>query len=167
MSNHDSFKDIQDMLKNEEIIRKISPKFDEETLDIQEIMGYSKDPMFIAVLLYKLVQERGRTNQLLEKIHDKFDEIMLELKTKELAPGSAPPAQQAQKASAFEVLPEQDQMIIAHVKQAGQATAEDIKAMLGYRGVNAASQRLNKLFREGYLQKVQSGRKVLFLAKNV
>jgi len=172
MSNHDSFKDLSDILKDRDIVGKISPKFSENALDLQEIMELGKDPMFVAALLYKLAEEREKTNKLLEKIYDKFDAIMLQLKSKESRLTQSQPraAEEAALSSLPQklpqsILPEQDQMILHLVEKSGQIEAKDVKQELGYKGVNAASQRLNKLYREGYLQKVQSGRKVLFLAK--
>ena len=66
----------------------------------------------------------------------------------------------------MEVLPEQDQLILKSIEERGGCNANDIKTMLNYKGLNAACQRLSKLFKEGYLNKVQSGRKVLYLAKS-
>ena len=69
-----------------------------------------------------------------------------------------------EKAS-LEILPETDQRILDYVERHGMAEAKQIMEALKYKGKNAASQRLNKLFREGHLRKVRSGRKVLYLAR--
>jgi len=167
MSDHDSVKQLNDLFSNDELIRKISPKFSELNLDIREISAQCKDPMFLAVLLFKLAEEREKTNKLLEQIAGKFDAIMAKVKTTE---AGNPRVQENPLAFAKEpalMLPEQDQMIVHLAHAHGQVTAEDVKAELGYKGKNAASQRLNRLFREGHLRKVQSGRKVLYLAKNM
>ncbi|MEM4390952.1 MAG: hypothetical protein QXX06_03765, partial [Candidatus Diapherotrites archaeon] len=66
----------------------------------------------------------------------------------------------------YEILSEADQLILKSIEERGGCTAQDIKAMLNYKGLNAACQRLNKLYREGFLKKIQSGRKVLYLAKS-
>lgn len=167
MPDHDSVKQLNDLFSNDELIRKISPRFSELNLDIREISAQCKDPMFLALLLFKLAEEREKTNRLLEQVMGKFDAIMAKLKAGET------PAMRVQESSPIArrepalMLPEQDQMIVHLAHAQGQITAEDVKAELGYKGKNAASQRLNRLFREGHLRKVQSGRKVLYLAKNM
>jgi hypothetical protein len=47
----------------------------------------------------------------------------------------------------------QDQAIIDLVTGRGHVSAEEVKVELGYKGLNAASQRLNKLYRENVLER--------------
>jgi len=161
MSSHDSIKQLGDLFSDEEAIKKISPKFAELSMDIGEIGKHCKNPMFMAVLLFKLAEEREKTNKALERIEDKFDEIMLRMKT-----GNANPLQQREAEEPSSILSEQDQMIIHMVHTNGKVSADEIRAELGYKGKNAASQRLNRLFKDGHLRKLQSGRKVFYLARN-
>jgi predicted HTH transcriptional regulator len=168
MGSHEPVKDVGNVLEDSDIIKKISPKFNELSLDIQEIYKHGKDPMFVAMLLFKLAEEREKTNKILENIFDKYDEIMLKLKTQKMGnENSLTPTTPQPQNSPTQILPEQDQMIMHLVGTRGQITAEEIRAELGYKGRNAASQRLNKLFKDGHLKKVQSGRKVLYLAGNL
>ena len=159
MVGHDTIKGIEDLFENQEMIKKISPKFSELSLDIKEISKHCKDPVFIAVLLFKLAEERNRTNKLLEQIDEKFDKIMFNMKT-----GETSPLQQRDQNEPSSILSEQDQMIMHLAHTNGKVTAEDIKTELGYKGKNAASQRLNRLFKDGHLRKMQSGRKMFYLA---
>ena len=164
MDNHDTVT----AERQRELIERISPKFGDLSTDVQELMQQSKDPMVLSALLFRIIQEKDKTNRLLEAINDKYDKIMLELKT-----GSAFNdngfAQQKQGAmvgaNKFEVLAEQDQIILKLIEERGSATAAEIMSVLNYRGLNAASQRLNKLYREGHLKKVQAGKKVLYFIK--
>ena len=87
MSGHDSTKQLEDLFGDAELIKKISPKFSELSLDLQEINRQCKNPMFLAVLLFKLAEEREKTNKMLEDIHDKFDQIMFKMKTSERIEG--------------------------------------------------------------------------------
>ncbi|MDD5147900.1 MAG: hypothetical protein PHH08_00375 [Candidatus ainarchaeum sp.] len=176
MMEHDGVKELSELVGDSELLKKISPKFNDLSLDIQEILEYSKNPMFIAVLLYKLSQEREKTNQMLEKINEKFDSIMLRLKTGTMQEQSLPQVfPQAGEGLEFseqcmvplKALPEHDQLIVHLAFEKGQISADDIKKELGYKGKNAASQRLNKLVKEGHLKKIQAGRKVVFLARTV
>jgi len=158
MTNHNRGKSF---LKETEVWKKIDPKFSELTLDLKDVLENSKDPVFVGAILFKLSQERERTNKILEDINDKYDKIMFQLKTGESITASAP----AEQAS-YDILPEQDQIILKFVEDRGSVTAIDVKSIMNYKGLNAASQRLNKLYKEGYLKKVQSGKRVLYLAKS-
>ena len=159
MNNHDSI--IRDILKEKEVMKKLtSPS---ELSEFEELTSTYKDPKTLATVIYKLVQEKEKTNKLLENINDKYDKIMFALKTNPLTDQTQEPVHQQNQ---FEVLPEQDQLILKIIDEKGQCTANDIKIMMNYKGLNAACQRLNKLFKEGHLKKVKSGRKVLYLAKS-
>ena len=179
MQESDNVKELSELMGDSELLKKISPKFNDMTLDIQEVFEHSKNPMFVAALLFKLSQEREKTNQILEKINEKFDSIMLRLKT------STVPSMQEQmfpqpvgspamgmdfsdqNPVPLKALPEHDQLIVHLAFERGQVSADEIKKELGYKGKNAASQRLNKLFKEGHLKKIQAGRKVVYLARTV
>jgi len=162
MGDHDSIKQLEDLFSDQEAIKKISPKFAELNLDIAEITKHCNNPAFLAVLLFKLAEEREKTNKLLGQIDDKFDSIMFRMKSPETMN-----SQQRDLNESGPMFSEQDQMILHMVQTNGKTTAEEIKAELGYKGRNAASQRLNRLFKEGHLRKMQCGRKVLFLARNI
>ena len=144
-------------MKSREQAKKLSPKFDELTMDVHEIFQQSKDPFFVSMLLFKLAQERESTNKILDKINDKFDRIMLELKT-----GQTP---QIKEENSFTLLAEQDKKIMDLITKNNAVSAIEVQSELKYKGINAASQRLNKLFKEGYLNKAQSGKKVLYFLK--
>lgn len=164
MNYHDSFREIENLLSDKQFIERMSPKFDSLSTDVQEIFKYGKDPTMIAVLLFKLVEERQKTNSLLEKIFEKFEEILKRADAQAPLDSQHQGSQLSQKIAV--VLPEQDQLILHAVQEKGQVTAKEIRKELGYKGNNAASQRLNKLYKEGHLRKIQSGRKVVYLARN-
>src|SRR3989344_3522433 len=179
MQEHDSVKELSELIGDVELVKKISPRFGELNLDIQEVLEYSKNPMFVAVLLFKLSQEREKTNKMLEKINEKFDTIMFRLKapqSSQMQETIMPARQQAmgqpfataageQEMIPLKALPENDQLIVHLAFERGQVSAGEIQKELGYKGKNAASQRLNKLFKEGHLTKIQAGRKVVFMAR--
>jgi len=167
MNAHDEFIEL---LKSKELIEKVSPKFNELTLDIQQVFEHSKNPLLLGALLFKLAEERDKTNKLLEQLNDKYDKIMFELKTKALGESvdQTPRIEQKLAVGASDkivLLPEQDQKILRLIEEKGPTSAEAVQSMLSYKGKNAACQRLNKLSREGLLRKVQSGKKVLFFVQ--
>lgn len=153
---------IEELGKSRELLEKLSPKFAELTLDLDSVFKNCKDPMVIAVLLFKLAEEREHTNKLIEQVGDKFDKIMFELKTGQMRGPEIIPEERK-----YVLLPEQDQKILGIIQQSGSATAEEIQGVLQYRGKNAACQRLNLLVRQGLLRKAQSGRRVLFLPPTI
>lgn len=149
--------------ESKQIAEKISHSFVYTTQDIIDLMQKNSDPVLLAALMFKLAQEREQTNKELEKIHEKFDQIMLELKTR----NSTQAAQALSIGSdgrKFEILPEQDQKIISIIEQKGAISALEIQQALNYKCLNAASQRLNALFKQNLLKKVQSGKKVLYFS---
>ncbi len=163
MNDHDISKSV---MREKELLDKISPKFAELNADLDEILEGAENPKVLAALMYRLTQERQKTNELLEGINDKFDKIMFSVKTGTTENNAQGQGFRQSSENKFEVLPEQDQIILKIIEERGGASAKDIQAMLNYKGINAACQRLNKLYREGHVKKLQSGRKVLYLAKS-
>ncbi len=158
MNNHDIMKDV---LGEKERLEKLNAANSEEELN--ELFEQADNPKILAKLLYRVVKEKERTNKLLENLNEKYDRIMFALKTGASAEQTLDPTQVQNQ---FEILPEQDQLILKIIEERSQCTANDIKTMLNYKGLNAACQRLNKLFKEGYLKKIKSGKNVLYLAKS-
>ncbi len=157
MTNHDSFADLS---KSKQLLDSLSDSKSVSVIDLDELREFSSDPFFLSSLMVKLIEERKRTNELLESINDKYDKIMFELKTKDLSKDSV-----FSNKNEFSVLSDADEKIVSFIEAQGKASASDVRIVMGYKGVNAASQRLNKLFKEGYLRKVQAGKKVLYLPK--
>src|SRR3989339_839424 len=162
MDNHDEItglnKQQAKMLTDKELIEKITPELSDLCLDIEEIRANSANPLFLGLMMARLIKEREKTNKILEGINEKYDKIMFEFKTKDLSKESAFGTQ-----ASFQALPEQDQVILDFIDKNQGTSAKQIKEVLNYKGMNAASQRLNKLFREGHLRKVQAGKSVLYL----
>ncbi|MGC8669661.1 MAG: hypothetical protein ACP5TL_00720 [Candidatus Micrarchaeia archaeon] len=55
-----------------------------------------------------------------------------------------------------------DAKILQIIQRKGMACAEDIKVQLNYRGRNAATARLTKLYKQGILSRYQLGHKVFY-----
>ncbi|MEM3555174.1 MAG: winged helix-turn-helix domain-containing protein [Candidatus Micrarchaeia archaeon] len=64
-----------------------------------------------------------------------------------------------------EILGDVDEKIIEFVKKNGKVCADDLQRAFNYKGKNAASARLNKLYSQGLLEKKQAGRRVYYFAK--
>jgi ElaB/YqjD/DUF883 family membrane-anchored ribosome-binding protein len=154
MINHDTSNYSADKLLTDlNAVKRISPEFSELSVDMQEVLKESSNPAFLAALLFKLVKEREETNKILREVNEKFSKLEEKLKTN---------SSNSHTNLEENVLSEPDQHIMQMINELGMVSAQDVMARLAYKKSNAASQRLNKLVREGHLKRIRSGRKVLF-----
>jgi len=121
-----------------------------------------KDPIVLASIMHTAATERENTNRLLktliEKLDQKFSEVESRLSALESGAPSAPFEEEV-------LLPSVDEEMLKFVKEKRHASAEEVRRKFGYKGKNAASARLNRLFEMGLLEKRQVGRAVLYSAK--
>jgi len=155
MTDHDTLYDAQKLLNDFNAVKRISPDFNELSVDIQEVMKESNNPAFLAALLYKLTKEREETNKILASLEQKFAKI------EELLLSKSPSSPNTN--SRPNLLSEPDQHIMQLIDEMPLVSAQDVQLRLAYRNTNAASQRLSKLTREGHLVSVRQGKKVLFM----
>ncbi len=150
MTAHDSSK--LKSLNNLNAGKRIIYDFNDDKSELEELVKSSGNSSFIKEgLLYKLAKEREETNKILHDLSQKI------VKLQEMIEKSS-----NTNTKKLEVLSEPDQHIIQLVEEQGTVTAQDIKERLSYKNSNAASQRLNRLVRDGTLKKIRSGRKVFF-----
>lgn len=125
------------------------PRFEEEIENEAKRVAkkLKEEPLLMAALLAKLVEERENTNRLIKTLVARLEGIERRLATKE--PGGM-------------ILSEIDEALMGFVKKSGKATAEDVQKKFNYKGRNAASQRLNRLYEAGLLKKKQAGKKVYY-----
>lgn len=124
--------------------------------DLIQIQEKYQDPLILSIILHQLIEERKKTNQLLKEIYEKYDALQFQLKQSQ---------KQTSETSDIVILSEIDDKIISFIRKHQKVNAEQIQVEFNYKGSNAASQRLNKLAKDGYLRKVQAGRKVYFIVK--
>ncbi len=118
--------------------------------DLQENMEKFKDPLVLAEIAYRLLEERESTNRILKNILARIEQL------EKREPTETRPMEEI-------ILPEIDNRIVNFVEKKKKATAEQVQKKFGYKGRNAASSRLNKLCSMQILKKRQVGRKVYFL----
>lgn len=118
--------------------------------DLEQNMDRFRDPIVLGEMVYRLLEERENTNRLLKNILQKLEQIEFGQK----------PSLDAMVEK--RVLPEIDEQILGFVKETGKVTAEEVRVKFNYRGKNAASARLNRLFEMNLLKKQQVGKKVYF-----
>ncbi len=119
--------------------------------DLEQNIERFRDPVILGEMVYRLLEERENTNRLLRNILQKLEQLEAKM-----AGGMPMVAEEAP------LLPEIDDQILRFVKESGKVTAEDVRVKFNYRGKNAASARLNRLFELNLLHKQQVGKKVFF-----
>jgi restriction endonuclease len=128
-----------------------------------------RDPFVLAAIMNTAANERENTNRLLKTIIERLDAKFSELEERMNALEAARDAAQQTTAAPREeiLLPGVDEEIVEFVRGKWHATAEEVRARFNYRGKNAASSRLNRLYGLGVLGKRQVGRAVVYFAKTV
>jgi len=130
--------------------------------DIERNIEKFNDPVVLGELLYKLLEERESTNRLFKTLIEKLDRLERKLVEVEERTNMRY-AERSTVIERAELLPEVDRKIIDFVKSKGYTTAEDVRRRFRYKGKNAASARLNRLYAQGLLTKKQVGRKVYYM----
>lgn len=133
-----------------------------ETDLVEQIYALSDRPEVLGLLIYKLMQERKKTNELLEGLNSKYDSMLKVMSAQ---------GRGASLATTFETttnidslfITEQDKSILKMGTEKQWLSAKDVQDSLGYKGLNAASQRLNKLSKDGYFEKQRVGQQVVFV----
>jgi uncharacterized membrane protein len=146
----------------------VSNEFASVAGEFKEFSEKLHDPIVVGTLLWRLSEEKASSNLVLKEIQrklEKLDELEARLKRVEKAlqkEGHANPQRESEEEV---LLPEVDEQIMSLVKTHKRVTASDVQKKLGYKGANAASARLNSLFKQRLLDKKQVGRKVFFTIK--
>lgn len=110
-----------------------------------------------AMMLYAIAQEKKNTNLIVRSINQKLDHLLTRIEELE---GEVKKDRQ----SLAENLSDRDRQVLDFVEKNQQVDAESLAKEFNYRGRNAASSRLNKLYKEGKLGKIHRGRKVYYTA---
>jgi hypothetical protein len=124
----------------------------------QQLLKF-KDPIVLGSLMYTVATERENTNRILKNLLAKIDALetrIAELETEQVTP-------RGPRGPPVPMLPEADEKIVQFIRKRGRACADEVRDSLHYRGTNAASARMNKLFEKGVLEKQQVGRKVFYV----
>jgi len=172
---HDKRLDVRNMKKDEQFkpIGEGSGKQAIEDLrneilsplenDIQKL----RDPVMLAALMHTAASERENTNRLLKTLIEKLDAKFVEVDRRLSAVESGANAHAPFPSEEEVLLPAVDEEMLRFVKEKRHVSAEEVRRRFGYRGKNAASSRLNRLFELGLLEKRQVGRAVLYTAKKL
>lgn len=117
-------------------------------------------------LLKYMIEENKRTTMLLKTMSESIERLEDELayyheESEQKKSETAQPQQFTQKEVPLSGI---DARLIQNIQLArtGMACAEDLKAKMNYKGKNAVSARLNRLYKMGILERHQLGKKVYY-----
>lgn len=135
-----------------------SNDFDQLVGEYKNLLSTTKsdvsETVSIARALFGIVEEKKNTNLLFHQILQRLDSF--DLRLKKLEQSMSEPAKVTSRISS------KDEEVLNYVRENGLVSAEDMAQSFGYKGKNAASARLSKLFHEGHLKKEYTGRNVLY-----
>ena len=143
-------------------------EFHELTHNLSEAMLEVKDSIAIGTMLYTIAEEKKSSNLIIREINGKFDNLME--KIEKISTQLAELNQLLRKSKKVEketfMLSERDKEILDFIEERKIVCADDIKKKFNYKGRNAASARLSKLFKDNLLEKEYVGRKVYYRLKS-
>ncbi len=144
-------------LKKVVVVAEETPEFQVVAKEFKEFNDKMRDPLVVGAMLNRLSEERRSTNLLLKEIHEKLERITSRLGALEENRGNSP------KEAIREIfLSDVDERMVAFVKSKGRANAEEVQKEFGYKNRNAASARLNALWKQGVMTKKLAGRTAFF-----
>ena len=118
--------------------------------EFEKFENLAKNPLALTNIFLGLKTAVDNFNSLLVDLNQNLKDLNDKLETVEAPKQHAP------------ILSTKDQKIYDFVKARDKVCAEDLQDEFKYRGKNAASARLNKLYTMGVLDKIQSGRVVYY-----
>ena len=140
-----------------------SEEFRELTEDLSEAVYQMSDPVAIATMLYSIAEEKKSSNLVVRDINGKFDHMMEKLdRVANLLEGISQGMVTPNRMMEHPEISERDQEIMKFVRSKERVCADDVQGHFKYKGRNAASARLSKLFRDNMLEKIYAGRKVYY-----
>ncbi len=147
--------------ENATLLRK---ELDERKEKLKAVVAKLDDPVFQGALMYTVAQEKENQNRILKNIYAEVERLRgLEGRIGRLEErlGKATTPENPSEIP----LPEVDAQIIEFIRASKKACAEDVQKKFRYRGKNAASARLSRMYSIGVLNKAQSGRKVWYFLR--
>lgn len=148
-------------------------EFQELVGELSDAVYQMSDPIAIATMLYSIAEEKKSSNLVTRDINGKFDNMLGKLERilitlEEVNRKLDVPAATTQSSynSQSCELSERDQEVLNFISLKKRVCADDLQKKLGYRGRNAASARLSKLFRDNLVEKIYMGKKVFYVKKS-
>ncbi|MBI5225898.1 hypothetical protein HY994_01505 [Candidatus Micrarchaeota archaeon] len=149
--------------ESDELRSNSNPEFEQVASEFKKFQADFKDPLILGSLIAALKDERSSTNLILKEISAKMDRIESRLSALEInGNGNFSGAKSSDKPV---LVAQVDTDILDFIRENQKACSKDVQDKFQYKGKNAASARLNHLFRLGLVEKQQVGKKVYFTLK--
>ncbi|MCX6695795.1 MAG: hypothetical protein NTU61_05820 [Candidatus Altiarchaeota archaeon] len=131
--------------------------------ELSQTVQQVSDPIAIGAMLYSIAEEKRSSNLVLRELNAKFDSILQQLQV--ISQRLNEMEKKNEKTLSNTSISERDQEVLEYVKEKGKVCAEALQQKFNYKGKNAGSARLSKLFKDGLLEKTYVGRKVYYQAR--
>ena len=140
-------------------------EFDRLVGNLSDAVHEIHDPVALASMLFNIAEEKKSSNLVVRDINGKFDILVEKLNaiTKELRELNEKFSTNYAKQKLD--LSERDNEVYDFVNEKGRVCADDVQENFKYKGRNAASARLSKLFKYGTVEKTYVGKKVYYSKK--
>lgn len=144
------------------IKREIS-KLKSKELEVEQLISDKEAASTVSsnmLTLFKIMLEESKTTRtmlrlLTEKLTRLEDDLSTDVDEQEVSGGEEPRVREV-------AVSDLDKKIIQFIQLKEMACAADVQKHMNYRGKNAASARLNKLYRQGVIDRYQLGHKVFY-----
>jgi predicted HTH transcriptional regulator len=140
-------------------------EFKNLTGELTQAVHKIQDPVAIATMLYSIAEEKKSSNLIVRNINSKLDNLMLKLEQLTKVLDKMSKQMEDRQPTQNIGISERDNEVINYIKQKKKICAKELQDKFKYKGRNAASARLSKLFKEGLLHKTYIGREVYYTCK--
>ncbi len=153
----------KDLIQIKDALEKLSRSSRKNEEAIKEKAKAEETNSNLFLLLKYLMDENKKNTMLIKNISDTIERLANNIEGVDEGKEEdvAIPAQKEAKQQEIP-LSALDAKIIEYIQVKGMCCADDIKAIMSYKGRNAASSRLNSLYKRNLLQRYQLGHKVYY-----
>ena len=144
--------------KVNENINYVKNEEEDITESIKKEILKLKDPTVHAAIIYTAVREREKMNLILKNILSRVENV--ERKIEGLGKGEI-------KEGEERIFTDFENKLIKFIKEERYVCANDVQKHFNYKGTNAASARLNRLYEQRILEKKRVGKKVYYLIPKI
>ena len=128
-------------------------EFSKVASEFKEFSEKMRDPLVVGTMLNRLSEERSSTNLILKDIQAKLEAMETKIERIEERLSQTPDAKNVSDV---------DEKLLGFVRANERVCAQQVQGEFGYKNRNAASSRLNALWKQGMLQKTRKGNTVYF-----
>ncbi len=158
------FMRTRNQIKNDLVaIKKEISKLKSKELEVEHLVSDKEAASTVSsnmLTLFKIMLEESKTTRtmlrlLTEKLTRLEDDLSTDVEEEGVSGGEEPRTKEV-------AISDLDKKIMQFIQLKEMACAADVQKYMNYKGKNAASARLNKLYRQGVIERYQLGHKVFY-----